>query len=156
MTNDVEDLILTKYGKKEKMKYEQLIAYKFYKEIWKYILYTKKYDVKNLEIKFNVFTFDKESYYIRQSDGINYKIIGDGFEYNNLTYYQGCDQYYIDCVMNTNIDIELLLKLFESDNINYEIKEHEKGFWINLNINVKEINKAINNVLIKNKTLKNN
>lgn len=156
MTNEVEKLILTKYGKQEKTKYEQLIAYKFYKEIWKYILYTKKYDIKNLEIKFNVYTFDDKSYYIRQSDGINYKIIGAGFEYNNLSYYQGCDQYYIDSVMNTNIDIELLLKLFESDNFEYNIEEHEKGFWINLNINIKAINKAINNVLIKNKTLKNN
>lgn len=154
MTNDVEDLILTKYGKKEKMKYDQLIAYKFYKEIWKYILYTKKYSIKNIEIKFNVYTFDNNSYYIRQSNGIKYKMIGEGFEYENLTYYQGCDQYYIDCVMNTNIDIELLLKLFESDNFEYEIVEHEKGFLVNLNINISVINKVINNVLIKNKTLK--
>lgn len=153
MTNEVEELILTKYNKKEEINYSKHIAYKFYKIIWKYILRNDVYDYKFINISFKAKQIGKE-YYINQSDGVNYEVIGDSFKFYNQTYFKGYNNTYVENVLNTNIDLQLLLDLLVSDEFAYMMTKENDGFSIKIFIEKNIVEKTINNILTKNKVLK--
>lgn len=153
MTNEVEELILEKNSKELEINYSKQKAYNFYKMIWKYILNNKKYNYNYINVSFKAKKIDNE-YYIEQSNGINYEVTGIGFKFNNHTYFEGCNNTYIENLLNTNIDLQLLLDLIISDEFAYMLTRDNEGFSIKIFIEKNIVDKTINNVLIKNKVLK--
>ncbi|MBQ3020869.1 MAG: hypothetical protein IJD92_01435 [Bacilli bacterium] len=151
MTNEVEKLIIEN-KKQPKMDYSDIIAYNFYKELWKFFLYANKYDYDEMNINFNV--IKKENLYISKYSGINYEIKGDNYQYKWKTFYDECEEYYIESVLNTNINVDILCKLLKSDKINYTIEENHHILRFNINTSKEQINELINHVLLKNKCLK--
>lgn len=153
MTNEVEGLILDKYGKKVEINYSKPVAYKFYKIIWKYIMSNDKYDYKFINISFKAKLIDNQ-YYIDKSNGVNYEVIGEGFKFHNSTYFQGCENIYADNILNTNIDLKLLLDLFMQDEFAYMMTKEEEGFSIKIIILKEIVEKIVESILTKNKVLK--
>ena len=153
MTNEVEKLIIENHKETNNIKYEQNVAYLFYKEIWKFILFVHKYDYNSLLIKFKIIKKDNK-YYISEVDGINYKIINSDFNSTWNTFYEGCEEYYIKNILNTNIDYGLLIKLLYLDGFHYDYLEDEDKYMVFVEIDKHTINKNISSILLKNKILK--
>lgn len=153
MTNEVEGLILDKYGKNAEINYSKQVAYKFYKIIWKYIMSNDRYDYKFINISFKAKKIDNQ-YYIDKSNGVNYEVIGERFTFHNSTYFQGCENIYADNILNTNIDLELLLDLFMQDEFAYMMTMEEEGFSIKIIILKEIVEKVVEGILTKNKVLK--
>ena len=158
MTNEVERLILDKKGnKEERIDYSKQVAYKFYNIIWKYILSNERYGYIYLNINFKVEEYDGK-YYIMKSDGVNYSLVADGYKFNNLTYFHGCEHIYCDNVLNTNIDLKRLFDLLESDEIDYSLSKDNTNnkLCVNIVINKEVVEKIVNGVLVKNRVLSKN
>jgi len=153
MTNEVEGLILDKYGKKGEINYSKQVAYKFYEIIWRYILSNDRYDYSYINIDFKVELYDGE-YYVCKNSGVKYKVVGDRYEFRNLTYFKGYDPIYIDNVLNTNIDFDLFLDLITSDDFVYSLSRDNEVIWVNIVIKKDIIEKVIDSILTKNKVLK--
>ena len=151
MTNEVEELIIKE--EKPNVTYEENIAYLFYKEIWKFLLNINKYDYKTAKIKFKI-NKKGNQYCIYKSDGIHFSIEKDGFESGWASnYYEGCEEYYIKNLLNTNIDFRVLIKLLYADGFRCDYYE-DNNFFVYIDINKYTVNKNIDNVLLKNKVLK--
>ena len=155
MTNDVEDLILDSYKTKAAKANEKQKAYNFYQIIWRYILNAEKYDYNEISINFKVLNIGSQTF-INKSEGVCYEIMGNNFELKNLTYFGACRNEEIDNVLNTNIDIDLILKLLKSDDIECQVVKEGKNYYVFINLEKSKVNEIINNVLIKNKRLTKN
>ena len=150
MTNEVEKLILDTH-EKPKLEYSDLIAYNFYKEIWKFLLFANDYDYNEIKINFNI--LKRENNYVSKCNGINYEVIGEGFKYTWKTFYDGCEDYYIESILNTNINDLLLKKLLKKDNFNVSVIENSYLKTYNINISKTQVLELIDYILIKNKVL---
>ena len=155
MTNDIEYLIIKDKKTTEKLEYKKNIAYRFYEEIWKFILYSLKYDYEFLSIHFNVIN-NKDSYYINKNNGIKYKIEGDDISSTWNTYYETSEHFYINTIFNTSIDIDLLYKLFDCDNIKYKVIKDGNNNYVNTLLKKDKILDIVDSTLIKNKILTKN
>lgn len=113
--------------------YEQQKAINFYKMICKYISYADKYDYQDIEINFKIKIINNK-YFIDKSEGIYYEIKGNNFSHENLTYFEGYKNEYVDNLLNTNIDINLLLDFIKQDHMEYNIVNDENGFYVFINI----------------------
>ena len=152
MTNEVEKLIIENSEESNYIAYEQSNAYLLYKEIWKFILSVNNCDYKNLLIKF-VAVKSENKYFIPKSNGISFELIGNGFKYSWDTFYNGCEEYDIKNLLNTNIDIKLFFKLLYMDGFDCDCFEDE-NYMVYINIDKYTVNKNINNIQLKNKILK--
>lgn len=69
-------------------------------------------------------------------------------------YYQGCENFYIDILFNTNIDMSLFFKLIKLDGFYYNYLFNDNYVSVFLNITKKQIDNKIEETLLKNKILK--
>lgn len=121
-----------------------------YKEIWKFLIYSKKFDYDNMGIRFNIINVLGD-YYLSKEHGIEY-IMSGSEKYHWCNYYDGCNVKKIDSLFNKIVDYKLLIKLFDLDGFDCSYFDDEP---ILIHINVKkenlkkELNKMYNNKKLK-------
>lgn len=135
MTNEVEQMILKRSNINSEIDDVKLNTYNLYKDIWEFILniYDNKFNTINLKFFVNNSKIDL-------AYGIKYKI-------DNNTY----DKCFIS--NNDKIDVYLLFKLLRNDGF-YVYYYDDGPILIKVEINKYDIEKNIENVLLKNKVLK--
>jgi len=153
MTNDVEKIILENIEKNE-LTYAENKAYMLYKEIWNFLLYIKDENFDMIRISFSYKLLDDFGY-IDKNKGLLYT------EFNNnktflqyRSYYPGCTCHYINLLFNTIIDMRVFFKLITIDGFHYNLLDDTNPVLVCIDVKKEQIEKKINEVLLKNKILK--
>lgn len=166
MTNEVEKLILKENKDNSKIKHSEKIAYLAYKEIWKFILFAKKYNFYNISINFNCninsFRIDSNhnlinEYSIDKRKGINFSISINDIDDTNIkinynTTYD--NKHNLKNILNTEIDIKLLFKLLQEDGFYINYLDDDDPMLVHIEITKYDIEKCIKSTLLRNKVLK--
>ena len=154
MTNDVEQIIL-KNEEQNELTYAENKAYMLYKEIWNFLLYANTFEFDFIRINFS-YRKDGDWGYIKKQTGIRYTMVDIINQKTSkwYNYYQGCENLYIDILFNTNIDMRLFFKLISMDGFYYSYLDEESPVLVSIDVKKEQIEKKINETLIKNKILK--
>lgn len=152
MTNDVEQIIL-KNEEQNELTYAENKAYMLYKEIWKFLINIKENDFNMIRINFS-YNLDNNFGYINKSQGITYTMFCDQSFFKWHNYYEGCTCHYINLLFNTNIDMQLFFKLIADDGFYCDYLDDANPVLVCIDINKNQIEKRIQETLLKNKILK--
>lgn len=152
MTNDVEKIIIDN-EEEQVLNYAENKAYMLYKEIWKFLLYVRNNNFDTIRINFS-YRKDNEYGYVNKQAGITYTMINNNEIQKWHNYYHGCTNHYIDVLFNTNIDMKLFFKLIAMDDFscNY-LDDGIPPVLVCIDITKEQIEKKINETLVKNKIL---
>jgi len=153
MTSEVEQIILDNNQVKTELNYKEKVAYKAYKEIWKFLLYIRQFKYENVSIRFNINNSNGLSSII-ESDGIVYEIKGNGIWSKWNTYHEGSDIFHIKNILNTTIDYNLLFKLLKEDGFNIYYLDDTSPLLVYIETNKNNVEKIIKSTLLKNKVLR--
>ena len=149
MTNEVENLILNKQENVRNLNFSERNAYLLYREIWNFILETKKYASNNTIISIN-FHIHNGVVSIAKAENIKYKLRGPGITSTWVGYYENCDHYKIRNLIKTVIDLDIFINLLRRDKFLLKKEITEEGLLIDMMISEEKINNIINNVLESN------
>ena len=100
------------------------------------------------------YNLDQGYGYINKSKGITYTIFNKKNFSQYYNFYEGCEFHYINILFNTNVDMNLFLKLITIDEFHYNLLDDTNPVLVCIDVKKEQIEKKINEVLLKNKILK--
>lgn len=149
MTNEVESLILEKQENIRNVNFSERNAYLLYKNIWNFILETKKYEPNNIVISINFHIYNGVVS-ISKAEDVKYKLRRPRITSTWIGYYENSDLYKIKNLLKTVIDLDTFIRLVRNDEFLLKKELVDNGLLIDMMISEEKINNIINNVLESN------